>query len=102
MHPEDRLERLVRHARDGWRRIRASAAERAAVSQWLAEHPSSWRAVDELWEEALHHRGPLASWLDAGGEPATWTGEIPLHSVLASHPFACLSPWSIQAKSSRS
>jgi hypothetical protein len=58
--------------------------------------------VDALWRGALEGTGPLAAWLEQGSDPEAWRIEVPLHSVLSSHPFACLSPWSSPVRSSRS
>lgn len=98
----ERLERLLGHVRHGWERVQTSAAERNRVSHWLGAHPSGWSEIDDLWSQALSGVGPLTSWLVAGARPDSWRLDIPLHSVLASHPFACLSPWSSPARSSRS
>jgi hypothetical protein len=88
----ERLERLLEHCLRGWTRVRANPAELSLSRRWLGDHPSSWSAVDELWRRALDFEGPLAAWLDAGARPEAWRLELPLHSALASHPFACLSP----------
>jgi hypothetical protein len=96
------MERFLRHVRRGWERVRANAGERAAALRWLREHPSGWPRGDELWAEALAGRGPLAEWMAAGSSPDAWPEDTPLHSVLASHPFACLSQWSIRETSIRS
>src|SRR5262245_47896609 len=100
--PADRLERLLLHVRRGWERVQADLAEHTRVRRWIAEHPSGWPELDEVWSRALAGDGTLASWLESGALPETWSLEIPLHSVLASHPFACLSPWSSPIRSSRS
>jgi hypothetical protein len=99
MQVDQRLDRLRRHALGGWQRIRAHSGDQARATRWLYEHPSDWPAVDRLWLEALEGRGALASWLDSGADPDLWTPGLPLHSVLASHPFACLSPWSTPGRS---
>lgn len=49
--------------------------------------------VDALWLDALAGRGLLAVWLLAGAAPESWTSDLPLHSVLACHPFADLDQW---------
>lgn len=100
--PEERLERLLHHVRRGWERVGASSEERECARRWLIEHPSRWPEVDELWLACLADTGALRPWLDAGAVPQSWELELPLHSVLASHPFACLSPWSSPIRSSRS
>jgi len=100
--PEERLERLLSHVRRGWERVGESPAVRARALGWLERHPTAWSELDRAWSQALSGEGELASWLDAGGRPESWRLELPLHSVLASHPFACLSPWSTPARSSRS
>ncbi len=99
---DERLERLLRHALRGWERVRASSTECERAQRWLEEHPSGWPEVDELWSLALRGKGTLADWLEAGALADSWSSEIPMHSVLSSHPFACLSPWSSPAKSNRS
>lgn len=100
--PAERLERLLLHVRRGWERVRADPAERARARRWIAEHPSGWPELDDLWSRSLAGDGALASWLESGARPEAWGLEVPLHSVLAPHPFACLSPWSSPARSSRS
>ena len=99
---DERLERLLRHARHGWERVRANPEECARARHWLLEHPSRWPELDELWSRALQNDGALAEWLAQGAQPESWQLDIPLHSVLASHPFACLSPWSSPVRSRRS
>jgi len=100
--PAERLERLLLHVRRGWERVQANPAERARVLRWLEDHPSGLPEVDDLWARSLAGAGALASWLESGARPEAWSHDLPLHSVLASHPFACLSPWSSPARSSRS
>lgn len=102
MRPDDRLERLLGHVRDGWARVRAEPSELEAARRWLWDNPGPWLPVDRLWEEALAQHGPLAGWLAGGARPESWSDPIPLHSVLSSHPFASLSAWSIPDKSIRS
>lgn len=58
--------------------------------------------VDRLWADCLAGTGPLAAWLAEDRPPETWSEPVPLHSVLASHPFPDLILWSIQATSSGS
>jgi hypothetical protein len=100
--PEERLARLAGHAREGWRLVGTQPEARARAQRWLAEHPSARADVDRLWRECLDGRGPLADWLAAGGEPASWPGSPPLHSILASHPFPDLPRWSIPRTSAAS
>lgn len=102
MASDERQARLLMHVRRGWQRVAANEAERRRALEWLGAHPSSWREVDQLWREALAGGGASAQWLDADADPSTWSHAIPLHSFLASHPFACLSPWSNPTRSNRS
>lgn len=92
--PEERLARLVRHARLGWELIQDRPEARDRARQWLAQHPSSWREVDRLWKQCLEGEGPLAAWLSSDGDMSDWRGFPALHSVLASHPFPGLLSWS--------
>ncbi|HEX6884777.1 MAG TPA: hypothetical protein VF530_15485 [Planctomycetota bacterium] len=100
--PRLRLERLRAHVRRGWERVCARPTEADRARRWLAQHPSAMPAVDALWAAALERNGPLVAWLEQDADPEAWPLELPLHSVLASHPFACLSPWSSPVRSSRS
>jgi hypothetical protein len=99
---EERLERLLLHVRRGWERVRSRPEDRERARRWLREHPSRWPEIDALWLDASSGSGSLAAWLDAGAPPEGWMLDVPLHSVLASHPFACLSPWSSPIRSSGS
>jgi hypothetical protein len=90
---EERLERLLLHVQRGWDRVRSHPEDRERARRWLCEHPSRWPELDALWHDAASGSGSLAAWLQAGAIPEDWTLDVPLHSVLASHPFACLSPW---------
>jgi len=92
--PEQRLARLIRHAIQGWERARRDAQARARARSWLEAHPSHMLHVDALWLEALEGRGLLNTWLTAGAGPEAWThSDVPLHSVLACHPFPDLAQW---------
>lgn len=91
--PEQRLARLCRHALEGFARAQQDPAVRARAAAWLAAHPSAMDGVDALWFAALEGQGALAAWIRAGAAPAEWSLELPLHSVLACHPFPDLSRW---------
>ncbi len=91
--PAQRLERLRRHALAGWERARGDAVVRERAGQWLGRHPSPMPEVDQLWLAAIQGQGPLASWLAAGGVIESWPLAVPLHSVLACHPFPDLPQW---------
>lgn len=93
--PLERLVRLRRSCVWGWARVRSSPAERDQVLAWLERHPSREPAVDHLWRAAVEGQGTLAGWLEGGADLDTWPLALPSHTVLASHPFAALSPWSI-------
>lgn len=95
--PAQRLDRLLRHVREAWALCCSEPAFRARSVEWLREHPSPAPELDALWLDALQGAGPLAAWLDAGSDPDTWAHpDIPLHSVLTSHPFPHLAAWSIR------
>lgn len=49
--------------------------------------------VDDLWQEALRSHGALAEWFAAGAGIEAWQLMLPLHSVLACHPFPDLPQW---------
>jgi hypothetical protein len=100
--PQERLARLVRHAREGWRVIQSEPGARERALRWLAEHPSARPEVDRLWLDCLSGAGLLAEWLASGGRSERWSGSPPLHTVLASHPFPDLKQWSMRAKFRRS
>jgi hypothetical protein len=91
--PEQRLQRLVRHAVQGWNRARNDAVVRERARAWLTAHPTAMDGVDSLWFAALDGEGLLASWIEGGADPDDWRGEVALHSVLASHPFPDLPQW---------
>jgi hypothetical protein len=92
-HPAERLARLRRHALAGWIRARRDATAQERARRWLDAHPSAMADVDTLWQEALHGRGPLAEWLAGGAEIDHWHADVPLHSLLACHPFPDLPQW---------
>lgn len=99
----DRLERLRRSVLWGWERVCAHPAEREAALVWIRAKPSAEPEVDLLWIEALEGRGPLPAWLDAGADLDLWpsleiSDALPCHTVLASHPFAALSPWPLPVR----
>lgn len=95
--PTDRLSRLRRHALRGLAEARLDAERAERAVRWLADHPSAIPAVDALWRDAVHGRGPLVAWADNGGALDAWTHDtLPLHTVLAGHPFPDLDLWSIQ------
>jgi hypothetical protein len=91
--PAERLERLRRHAVAGFARSCADASVRERARRWLAAHPSAMADVDALWLRALDRDGPLAAWFDEGAEISRWQSPVPLHSVLACHPFPDLPQW---------
>lgn len=93
-NPEERLARLVQHARLGWELIQERPEARDRARRWLVEHPSAWREIDRLWHQCLEGEGPLAAWLSSGRDASDWHGFPALHSVLASHPFAGVLSWS--------
>ncbi len=93
--PQERIERLARHARQGWQLVQTRPEVRERAQRWLREHPSARPDIDRLWLEALEGEGPLADWLDAGAILDEWTGSPPLSGILASHPFPDLLTWSI-------
>lgn len=96
--PAERLERHAKHARQGYARIRRDAAAREETLAWLDAHPSPRADVDALWRQALVGEGALSLWLES--EDASWTHpDLPLRTVLASHPFRRLTVWSIRAES---
>lgn len=97
--PQERLERLARHVREGWRLVQDRPGVRDRARRWLEMHPSARPDIDRLWLEALDGTGPLATWLAAGGVLTEWPGSPALHGVLASHPFPDLLQWSILPKS---
>jgi hypothetical protein len=92
-HAAKRLARLRSHALAGWIRARKDATAQERASRWLAAHPSAMAEVDSLWQEALLGRGPLAEWLAAGADTEQWHHDLPLHSLLACHPFPDLPQW---------
>lgn len=94
--PEQRLARLIRHARIGWQRIQHDDAARTRAREWLRAHPSTLPGVDQLWFDCLEGRGPLCDWLGASAAPESWRHDLPLHSVLAGHPFTDLLRWTFQ------
>lgn len=91
--PEQRLQRLRRHALSGWHRARNDVAIAERAQNWLALHPTAMPTVDQLWFDALQGRGSLAQWLLADAPIAQWSESVPLHSVLACHPFPDLPQW---------
>jgi hypothetical protein len=93
--PEQRLARLIRHARLGWKRARHDSSARQRARRWLEAHPSGLPAADALWLDSLDGHGPLAAWLDSEDAPETWQHDIALHTLLACHPFTDLPQWSI-------
>ena len=97
--PEQRLARLVRHSRTGWRLVRSDPVLRGRVEAWLRTHPSPRAEVDRAWLECLAARGELARWLEGDASPSAWRGAIPLRCLLASHPFRELPRWSIRRTS---
>ncbi len=100
--PAARLERLTRHAREGFRLTRDDLVRRHRAAAWILAHPSR-KDVDDLWVDALEGRGLLARWLADDLPPEAWVHEsIPLHTILASHPFPDLPQWSIPKTSNRS
>jgi hypothetical protein len=100
--PEERLSRLARNARKGFALARGDAGIRERTLAWLSAHPSRRPEVDLVWRECLSGEGALAEWLSGSSGPETWRGAIPLHSILASHPFADLPRWSIPKTSGAS
>ena len=94
--PDERTLRLLSHVRQAWAMTADHPELRRQTLRWLELHPSSWQAIDDLWATALEGRGSLADWLDDGADPETWSLELPLHSVLSSHPFVDLDSWSIR------
>lgn len=97
--PAERLNELAEHARLGWALVQENPRFLDESRRWLAEHPSGWPEVDELWTECLQGEGPLADWLASARGPSEWDGFPSLHSLLASHPFPNLISWSIQKMS---
>ena len=91
--PKARLERLRQHAVRGFSRARADGAVARRAQGWLIAHPSAMADVDAMWLEALRGEGPLAAWLMAGADVQAWRIDVPLHSVLACHPFPDLPQW---------
>jgi len=91
--PEQRLQRLLRHARAGWERARQAPEARARARAWLLAHPSALPAIDALWLDCLEGRGPLSVWFERGASTADWRDDLALHSVLAGHPFPDLPQW---------
>ena len=76
----------------------AARAERAR--SWLVAHPSAEPDVDAIWRLALDGSGPLVDWRRSGSTAETWRhATLPLHTVLASHPFPDLDVWSIHTTS---
>jgi hypothetical protein len=97
-----RRDRRIELVMRGWGAVSDDPALRDRALGWLREHPAGWPAVQQLWIAALRGSGELAVWLEAGADPARWTGTAPLHSVLSAHPFACLPRWSNPPTSSAS
>ena len=64
--------------------------------EWSETHPSAMPEVDQLWLDCLEGCGPLAEWLAADAAPESWRHDLPLHSVLAGHPFPDLLRWTFQ------
>jgi hypothetical protein len=91
--PEQRLQRLLRHARAGWERARNNPAARERARHWLLAHPSALPEVDQLWLDCLDERGPLHAWFVRGATADDWSHDQALHSVLAGHPFTDLPQW---------
>ena len=91
--PDQRIARLTRHVVQGWSRASQDEQARRRAIRWLQAHPSAMPEVDALWLAALDGEGPLARWIAAAAVPLSWDLEIPLHSVLACHPFADLPQW---------
>lgn len=97
--PAERLNELAEHARLGWALVQENPELLDESQSWLAEHPSGWPEVDELWKACLQGEGPLADWLASSRDVSEWDGFPALHSLLASHPFPNLISWSIQKTS---
>lgn len=93
--PETRLLRLRRSCLRGWSRVTSDGRACEAASSWLRAHPSREPEVDSLWLQTLERGGELADWLASGADLERWPLGLPAHTVLASHPFAALSTWSI-------
>lgn len=94
--PEARLARLVRHVLRGFTEVERDPARADRALRWLAAHPSAEPEVDDVWRVALTGAGPLVDWRRSGA----WAHPtLPLHTVLASHPFPDLDAWSIHATS---
>jgi hypothetical protein len=93
--PEQRFQRLRRHAVDGWHRAQSDLAARERASQRLREHPADIPHADDLWQQALRGEGPLAEWLaaDDGAKPWPLDHLLSLRSLFACHPFSDLPQW---------
>ena len=96
--PDQRLARLLEHAVAGWMRTRRDESVRRRAIAWLAAHPSNMPDVDALWTLALAGTGSLAAWFERGASAAEWSLDLPLHSVLAGHPFPDLKRWTESPK----
>jgi|GEM_PF-2358901 hypothetical protein len=91
--PDIRLARLTRHVQQGWQAIQEDPALRRQAREWLVTHPSPRADVDQLWLACLDDTGPLADWLQSQKLLQAWKEPLPLHTVLASHPFPFLRSW---------
>lgn len=91
--PEQRLQRLLRHARAGWERARDNPTARERARQWLLAHPSALTEVDQLWLDCLEERGQLHDWFLRGASADGWPHDQSLSRVLTGHPFTDLPQW---------
>ncbi len=91
--PEQRLARLIRNARRGWQLAAHDPQVRERARQWLAAHPSTMPEVDAMWTECLSGTGALHDWLNSAAPATDWPHSLPLHSLLAGHPFPDQPQW---------
>jgi hypothetical protein len=92
---EERLDRQLRRARQGFRLARGRPEVRETALTWLAQHPSGRPDVDGLWRQALLGEGPLSAFLAADASFESWADEIPLRCIVSAHPFPDLWRWTL-------
>jgi hypothetical protein len=93
---EERLERQLGTARQGFRLARSRPEVRDTALAWLERHPSGRPEVDVLWRRALQNEGPLSTFLAGDERFDAWVHEtLPLRCIVASHPFPDVWRWTL-------